>query len=479
MGTSKLPCSLCTALLVMALVSSASPGALARSPAECRPGDRPETGLQGQIPRSEQQAGFEGFWCGLEIVGQNSIRNRGGNHQLAQWRDCAYYGTTSALGADPDNKLSAMAVIDAADPEDPRLVELVKTPGTRDITESLHAHNGIVAASSGTTLDVFDVSQDCRDPRQVSTLQLPFANHGARLTDDGKTWYGLNIAANPASDPDIEVVDLSKPARPKLMLTWSARSLPPAEFAFSTSKLAFHDMDANAEGTRIYLAVDALGTHVANGLMILDTSDIAKRRPDPEIRLVSYLLWGESADGGAGIGGGSHTAFLAHFDGKPYILAADEGIGSFPPGATACAQRSLTRTIDISDETNPQIVSAFELEVNQVANCPTVAQDNVGYGSHYVGVDNKADARLVFWTWFGAGLRVVDYADPANPKEIAYYNPPVKRDAAMGCGSIFFDCTMNDTTTPYAFYRRGNIWFGSTQNGFHIARLTNPLPRAE
>src|SRR6267142_2672782 len=38
--------------------------------AKCGPNDRPETALQGQVPLAMRVAGFNGFNCNLELLGQ-------------------------------------------------------------------------------------------------------------------------------------------------------------------------------------------------------------------------------------------------------------------------------------------------------------------------------------------------------------------------------------------------------------------------
>ena len=44
--------------------------------ARCGPHDRPETGLQGQVPAALRAAGFKGFNCNLELIGQSTRRRR-------------------------------------------------------------------------------------------------------------------------------------------------------------------------------------------------------------------------------------------------------------------------------------------------------------------------------------------------------------------------------------------------------------------
>ena len=52
--------------------------------ARCGPGDHPETALQGQVPAALRAAGFHGFNCNLELIGQS--RGDGANWQTTQFR---------------------------------------------------------------------------------------------------------------------------------------------------------------------------------------------------------------------------------------------------------------------------------------------------------------------------------------------------------------------------------------------------------
>src|SRR5437762_2108786 len=71
--------------------------------AVCGPGDKPETGLQGQVPIAlrMQPGGFQGFSCNLQLLAQ--VRGEGANWQTAEWREgkgknkkvCAYHGTAA------------------------------------------------------------------------------------------------------------------------------------------------------------------------------------------------------------------------------------------------------------------------------------------------------------------------------------------------------------------------------------------------
>src|ERR1700736_569941 len=65
--------------------------------AVCGPGDHPESALQGQVPAYLRAAGFQGFNCNLQLIGQS--RGDGANWQSAEFKDsaghtCAYHGTS-------------------------------------------------------------------------------------------------------------------------------------------------------------------------------------------------------------------------------------------------------------------------------------------------------------------------------------------------------------------------------------------------
>lgn len=424
--------------------------ALAASPATCGPGDAPETGLQGQVPRAVQLAGFSGFRCGLELVGQNTVRNRGGNHQLAVMGDCAYYTTTALAGSNPGYPDTGMAVLDVSDPTSPELVSILRSPGTLDTLEALHAYNGIITAATDNVMDVYEARADCRKPVLRSTFRLPVVSHGFRLSDDGRTAYALGHGTANAGKAAryLSVIDVSDPANPTLLLEYPDHG--------------GHDMDLSPDGNRAYIAGEG-------GLLILDTSDLQARRPDPQIRLIRHLTWP------AGLSITSHTAKWVQRNGRTYILAANEAF------KTTCDGRPQAKHIDITDETKPVIVAEYGLEVNDAALCTQHAlpQDGLSYNVHYVGVDDKHDTELVFWNWFASGVRVFDFRDPTKPQEIAYYNPPVKRDVVQRGGLFGEELAFVDVTTPNMWFRRdtGHLWFGSANNGFQVLAFT-PEARA-
>src|SRR5689334_9662250 len=94
--------------------------------AVCGPGDKAETALQGQVPAAMRAAGFQGFNCNLQLLGQ--VQGEGANWQTAEWREgkgankkvCAYHGTANP-GYNPTLPRAhyGVRVIDVSDPAKP------------------------------------------------------------------------------------------------------------------------------------------------------------------------------------------------------------------------------------------------------------------------------------------------------------------------------------------------------------------------
>lgn len=495
--------SLCMALLactvVVACGRSSSTSTIATSSE-----DLLETGLQGQVPLADQTSGRAalGYHKGLRLVGQNTIFDRGANFSMAWLDDCAYvtttsvgqiFGPASSPFVDPQyNILNGMAVIDASNPRDPKVINILQSPAMLAPHESLHANQArhiiVGTRGGGTAFDVYDAT-DCKNPVLKSSitigaglgpLTLPsalpvlgttidqgalFFGHALCMTDDGMTAYATSSAQSNA------VIDLTDISNPKLIQLF----LPAA-----------HDCGTSPDGKRLYMAVfgfESLGLGIPNGppvgqngLMVLDTTDIQNRNVMTAPLLfgtappmVSFFGWSNVIDGEAP-SAGSHTARWFRNHGRTYIYSSDEW-----PTAGVCPW-SHSRIIDITDEAHPVKVSDIRLEVDDPANCLQTVVDNANYSAHYVGIDNVNEATTLFTTNYSAGMRVVDIHDPAHPKEIAYWHPvPNPNTPAVLLASEFGASGSNwDAVPSYVRYRpeTGQIWVTSYNAGFQILEFT-------
>lgn len=493
--------SIAAVLLATGLLSACGTSS---APTGSGDGDLLETGLQGQVPIADQLSGRAalGYRKGLRLVGQNTILDRGANFSLAWIDDCAYvtttspgqiFGPTSSPYVDPQfNPLNGMAVIDASDPRNPRLVDILQSPAMLAPHESLQANQArriiVATRGGGTAFDVYE-AQDCKRPILRATInigvgvtlpplfELPgglgtidqgiaFGGHALCLTNDGRTAYATSSASTNA------VIDLDDLENPQIIQLFAP---------------AAHDCGLNPDGTRLYLAQFGFvsvglglpnGPAVGqNGLGIYDVSAFQNRTAPVAPTLIStapplvgFLGWTNVIEGEAP-NAGSHTARWFRNGGRTYLYSSDEW-----PTAGVCPW-ARSRILDITDEANPMKVADLILEVNKPENCLATELDIANYSAHYVGVDDVNNATTLFTTHYTAGLRAWDIRDPRNPREIAYWHPaPNPNTPAVPLSEGFGSSGDRwDAVPTYVRFRpeTGHIWIAGYSAGFQILEFTD------
>ena len=125
------------ALLVLVLVVMTTPSAWATVPpgfdenndvwstavpaASCRPGDRVETGLQGEVPVGDRDSrrSVEGYACNIDLIGQ--YQGPGAGWTSAAYQNCVYIGSTFP-------HTDGVQVVDVSDPAHPRPTDVLREP---------------------------------------------------------------------------------------------------------------------------------------------------------------------------------------------------------------------------------------------------------------------------------------------------------------------------------------------------------------
>jgi len=444
--------------------ASATPKAI------CGPGSRPELGIQGRVSRAEHESGraAQGYNCNTELVGSYTVpTNYGtvGGFKVERYTDrtgrtCAYYDTTLTYPTNLGTGESGVNVMDLSDPANPRLTARLQTPAMLTPHESLVVSQqaGVMAAVTGNAalypgvVDVYDLSADCRNPVLKSSAPLAVFGHESGLAPDGKTFY----AASPGT-PTITALDISNPALPRVL---------------GVMPYYTHGLSISDDGNRAYLAgVGLAGAGCAYaiscdlpdptgdwGLVILDISDFQSRKPAPQARVISRLSWTPISI--------PQNALPFTRNGKPYLLEIDEFGRDSGVGAA--------RVIDIADETKPKVISEIRLEVHNPEHFDAIANDpgaqfiGQGYAGHYCNLPSRVDPDIVACSMIVSGLRVFDIRDPAKPREIAYYNPPLQPRITP-----YLEASGYAMSSPSFAPERKEIWFTDVYSGFYVVRLTN------
>lgn len=492
-------------------------------PAEDRA--EPDAAISGRFPAANQvqdsaavAAGDSGmgYRKGLRLVGQNTIlypgqgTPRGQNFQLGWIGDCAYVGTADltqyvahryymtpvlATAADP---ATGLAVIDAADPQNPVLVQIIPNPEVTTDTENpqdlpaeltpylerqqppnthramamnwfaITSHEGrrIVVAGAHTLMGVFDAT-DCRNPVLKSTVDLHHENvavHGLRLSDDGMRVYVSGVLTFDAT----AVIDIADLEQPRLLKT-----LP----------YGAHDVEVNADETRLYMnSLTQPGTAIGGGLRVVDIAGIRACSGEPAGHEDDGHGHGPAAPGCPDNfpeiahykwNGLSHANHVGRINGRPYAFTVDEYSSTDSPDQStpATCQPGWVRIIDLGDESDPQQVGLIKLGVSDWSNCTATTQDTLTYSAHYLELDDRDDTRLVFVAWYASGLRVFDVSDPEEPKEIAYLMPPPAPQAVYQSA---FGKPLADSTISHIRWRPelGHLWVVNVNGGFTILEFT-------
>ncbi len=448
--------------------------------ATCRPEDRPEQGLQGQVSLVERVAGYSGSSCNLDLVSQ--YEGEGASWMHAAYKDCAYYGQAYAVTAisSPDTPRATLlrpgtVVMDVRDSTAPRDVGRLTTISMLDPWEALKVNTarGLLAAVNGTSagggpeFDVYDISKNCAEPELLFSGPLQDSTvigHEGEWAPDGMTYYGGDL-----NQGQYYAIDVSNPAEPEFITKFT----PP---------VGVHGLSVSPDGRRGFVTLSGQSRNEGNntnGFAVYDFTPISTRANDPTPTLLAEVYWDDGAVA-------QHT-IPVKIRGREYLITVDE-LGS--DGTNAIASRQVTcgtdrlaygipRIFDISDLSDIQLVAKLTLEINQPENCEEAAMDTTGlilfgYDSHYCQVDNPEDAKMLACSYFNSGLRLFDISNPHEIIEIGYYNPAMKPGQKGGSTyNITGNCFGADWTSSQPYFRRdrNEIWLTSQCAGFQVLAI--------
>jgi hypothetical protein len=433
--------------------AQAAPGAVRFGPRHkvaqlpCRPGDRPETGLQGRVPPVDTATGraAQGYNCNLELVGRFTS---GSGATFEAFGNCAYYGKGSDV--------TATQVLDVSDPAHPADSGLLTTPAMLSPWESLrvNAKRKLLVADHWRLspqdmgldgyLDIYDVSGDCARPRLISSTDLsPAKGHEGWFSPDGMTYF--MSTTGPDGAKTVFPVDIADPAHPKVLASW----------AFPSQT---HGGSTTEDGTRTYICQQQ--SPPKDALLVVDTSELAARRADPQAHLLAQVPLDDNQ--------WCQAAYRVTYDGRPFLIQYGEH-----SGAADCSHSNdnwanfgYPRIFDLADERHPKLVSTALLEVDLPKHCAGVtgegALNGLGYSVHHCSPDRLYNPTILACAYFGAGMRVLDIRNPYHPVEIGYYNPGTT--AVVGTGA-----------RPVVLAERHEIWFVNDVQGFFVVRFEDGI----
>jgi len=331
----------------------------------------------------------------VRLIGHSDLNGYGDGMQLLMKDHYLFVGHLGKMGT---------SILDISDPTNPQVVNQLKNPPNTHnhkvqiggdiliVNFEKFPRSGDMPERAG--IQILDIS----DP--VNPHEIGFFSTGGRGVH--RIWYTggqyAYLSAQPEgyTDQIMFIVDVSDPTNPREVSRWWIPGMWTAggeEPNWPGLRYAAHHPNVWKE--RAYWGFwDA-------GLIIMDISDPANPKK------ISQLSWAPDE------GGNTHTALP--LPDRNLLIVTDE---STKPECQESPRR--VRVVDISDETQPKIISMFPEPEGDFC------QRGLRFGPHNVHENRPGtfiSDQVIYVTYFNAGLRVVDISDPYEPKEIAYYVP--------------------------------------------------------
>ncbi|MBA2534581.1 MAG: hypothetical protein H0V21_06185, partial [Rubrobacter sp.] len=399
-------------------------------------------------PRSEaaaQQA--ESF----QLVGHNGLFGRGMNAAPAIYRHYLYVGNrTDGQRRHPH---AGVQVVDIARPKQTRVVGSIGPPNEGNVGETsrelrvwpqqkmLIVMNFTCSSFIHDCADVpvtptfkfYDLSGKlAAHPRLLTTYVPPAKPHEMFLwVDPNRSDRALLYYSTPTNDvtgSNLVVADISNARDGDVheVASFNPNRLYPAHVR-TVRDVALHSISLNPRGTRAYLA------YLGGGFLIADTSDLARNRQDPRIRLVTPVK-----NRVPYTNPGAHSAVKV--PGRPLVVLTEEVYGDlldFTDPATGFVDDEgcpwgWVKIANISDPRHPRVVGQYRTRQNHQSYCSTPAGRNprntnfTSYAAHNPTVLPK----IAFVTWHTSGLQAFSTADPAHPQQTGVFSPRPLRSVA-------------------------------------------------
>ena len=227
-----------------------------------------------------------------------------------------------------------------------------------------------------------------------------------------------------------QVYDLSDPAEPLFIRISAWLGQQPGAHRPSAHRPARPDLDG-PQGNRVYFGY---GTSSGGILQIVDRDKLLEWTEGPDEPRTCSIRRSRARPAAFN---GAHTTFpvlgveVPEFakdeKGKTrdFVVIVNESIRN------ECTEeaRQMVFVVDVTDEAKPFPVANYQVRRGRAANSARAAGASAPMPRTRICTPIYYK-RIMFFSWFNAGVRAVDIRDPYNPREIAYYIPATTEKTA-------------------------------------------------
>ncbi|MBA3431901.1 MAG: hypothetical protein H0U16_10545 [Actinobacteria bacterium] len=428
---------------------------------------------------------------GFTRIGHSALLRRGMNSAPALYRHYVYVG--SRTDGSPSHENAGVLVVDDKNPPRTDLVgeigrhsqsvssqtsrELRVWPGKKllmvmNFTCSTFIH-ACVPGDDAWNIKFYDLSgENAAHPKLISTYKPSLFPHEMFLWVDpergGRALLYISVPHNSESPndatPNLLVTDISRARRGifKEVATFTANPRYTPE-DLETRDVALHSMGVSPDGRRTHLA------YLGGGFLVLDSSDLAAKRPDPRLRLLTPVANSPRWDNQT-----VHSAVKV--PNRMLVVTTDEIYGDliddFAFEDHGCPW-GWVHFVDVSDPARPELLGAYKIEENSDAYCASEAGQDPSntFFTSYAAHNPTVLRDIGFTTWHSGGLQAFNFTDPSAPKQTGFYSPkPLvdvdTEDPALSQG-------LNKVVMwSYPIIKDGLIYVTDIRNGLYILRYT-------
>ena len=428
----------------------------------------------------------------MRLVGMHDLQGRSAyqpviHRQGDRW--IAYVGTQRGRGVAVHNPLtgvnegSGTFIIDVTDPTRP--ATLFHIPGDRTNPTKVSNAQMVRVCDRGGERYLLRSAGDTR--HEVWNVTNPTAPRFVVTVADGlksihKSWWECDsgIAYIVAEDPawrtrGTKIFDLSNPSAPVFIRDFGLVGQEPGS-QVEPVPAAIHGPISYRN--RVYFAY---GTGKNGVLQIVDREKLLKGEATPTPK---NLLYPEVGRLDMPSFWGGHTSFPVlgievpdfqserHGRVRDFVVLPSE-INSDGVDCQSQDSRDMVFLIDITDETKPFPVANFQVPESAGNFC----QRGGRFGPHAISESFTPIyyKRIVFVSYFNAGVRAMDIRDPFHPAEVAFYIPATTKNTEQRCVKIGEQerCKVVIQTENVEVDDRGFIYMvDDTSTGMHILELT-------
>jgi hypothetical protein len=339
----------------------------------------------------------------------------------------------------------------------------------------LHAQQTIVSSGHGAEAKHMRLLGH-HDLQARSAYQLVIHQHGARWI--AYVGHHGGVAMNPLTGAQegngTSIVDVTDPARPVFIRNFGLVGQQPGAAGPVPTDL-HGPISTGREGKRVYFGY---GTSSGGILQIVDRDKLLSGPKDPT---PENLLYPQIARLDLAPFNGAHTTFPVLGVEVPEFAKDEKGrrrdfvVIVNESTRNECTQeaRQLVFVVDVTDEAKPFPVANYQVREAEGDFCARGGR----FGAHasHEHVTPIYDKRVMFFSWFNAGVRAVDIRDPYHPRELASYIPATTEKTAPRCLKTAAGerCKIAIQTNNVEVDDRGLIYLVDRANtGMHILELS-------